>query len=660
MAKISSLNESCLLCVIKILAAIMRTLPYSLALFLARIVGEICFYILHKKRRIIYGNLKSVFSSVKTPQEILHLTKENFKSMTQNFVDIMFLPKIKSQGYENYVRFEDRAVIDEALKKNKGLIFLAIHSGSWELASLVGSSLGVTYNVVANEQSKVPKIDLLLNRYRAIAGAKIIAPGTGVTRDILRALKNNGIVSLALDQGGKEGMPVDFFGKTASMSTGALRLGIKLGTPVCPVWIGRDADGRHTLQVFAPLPLEGLKDEDGVRFALKHAVKIVEEKINSHAHEYLWFYKVYKYTTQIKVLVIDDGKTGHLRQSQAVAAKLMTVFKSRGISGKVETVTVTFKSGWMAKLFSFYAGTVALLGLDAYETELKFFLTSTSYNALSQVRGDWMISSGSSSGGVNFFLKRCFDARSICVLKAGLVAWRHFDLVIVPEHDRKESYVNPRIIYTKAALNLITPAYLKDQETQLLSQYSHLKNNVRFKIGVLLGGNTRGVTYDDVQIRMLLNKIKEAASHYNADILISTSRRTPSDVEAVVVKELRNFERTTLCIIANSNNSAYAVGGILSLSDLLIVSGESISMVSEAIASGKKTIVFKPQGSFDTNESFNKFDRFVLSLSDQGFILACSIKEVSNAIIKMMSHKITLKTLQDNIHVQKAMEQLIP
>ncbi len=660
MAKISSLKESCLLSVIKVSAAIFRSLPFTLSLAIARVIGGMWFYILSKKRRIIYGNLKAVFSTVKTPQEIIHLTQDNFKFVTQSFVDLMCLPKIKKEGYDKYVQFEDHAVVKDALAQKKGVIFLAIHSGNWELASLVGSSLGYTYNVVANEQSKTPRIDDLLNVYRSIAGAKIIAPGTGVTRDIIRALQNNEIVSLALDQGGKDGTPVEFLGKTASMSTGALRLGLKYQTPVCPVWIVRNPDGRHTLRVFNPLDLTGLEDTPaGLKQALTMAVKVFEPKLREHPQEFLWFNKLYKYSTQSYVLILDDGKTGHLRQSQAAAAALTSALKNQGKAVSVKSVPVEFQNSLKAKLFALYTGILSLTGLDANEGELAFFLKPASYTALHKERGDWIISCGSSTGGINFFLKRCFDVKSICILKAGLVDWRHFDLVVAPQHDKKDQRESPKVIYTKAALNLINPSYLKEQEEQLLHQYSHLKNNVRFKIGVLIGGNTKGVEFDEGQMRLLVNKIKEAASHYNADILITTSRRTPPEVEAVIAKELKNFDRTALCIIANVNNSAYAVGGILSLSDLLIVSGESISMVSEALASGKRTIVFKPGGSYDDKGSLDKFDRFVLSLSDQGFILACSIREMSNAMAKMMSNKITLKSLQDNALVQKAFERML-
>ena len=660
MARMFSSKESCLLSVIKFMAAIFRSLPYCVALYIARIIGTVWFYVLSKKRRVIYGNLKIAFASFRTPHQLTALTKEIFIFVTQSFVDLMCLPKIKRVGLEQYVRIEGREYLESALNQKKGVIILGIHSGSWELASLALNSLGYGYNIVANEQPKVPRIDDLLIEYRTISGAKIIAPGTGVTRDIIRALQNNEIVSLGLDQGGKEGVPVEFFGKTASFSTGALRLALKYKTPVCPVWTVRGPDGKNTVMILEPLTLEGVEDsEAGLKQALLQAAKVFEALLNDHPQEYLWFYKLYKYSTQVNILILDDGKTGHLRQSQAAASKLSEVLKKKSKTVSVRSVRIEFRGLVRAKLFSLYTMILSLCGLDANEGNLAFFLTADSFSVLSKERGDWVISSGSVTGGVNFFLKRCFDVRSICILKAGLADWKHFDLVIAPEHDKKYGASRDKIVFTKAALNVIAPAYLRSQKEQLLGQYSHLKNNVRFKIGILLGGNTKGIEFDEGQIHALLSKVKEAAQHYNADILITTSRRTPPEVEAAVVRDLKGFERTALCIIANSNNTPYAVGGILSLSDLLIVSGESISMVSEALSSGKRTIVFRPTGSYDKQEGLNKFDRFVLSLSDQGFILACSIKEISNSIAKMMTNKITLKTLQDNALVEKAFEHML-
>ena len=81
--------------------------------------------------------------------------------------------------------------------------------------------------MVANDQSKLPQLDKMLNEYRTIAGAHVITAGVA-TKEIIRAMHDNEIVSLVLDQGGKTGLVVPFFGKTASMSTGAIPFGFKI------------------------------------------------------------------------------------------------------------------------------------------------------------------------------------------------------------------------------------------------------------------------------------------------------------------------------------------------------------------------------------------------------------------------------------------------
>ena len=78
-------------------------------------------------------------------------------------------------------------------------------------------------------------------------------------------------------------------------------------------------------------------------------------------------------------------------------------------------------------------------------------------------------------------------------------------------------------------------------------------------------------------------------------MLASTSRRTPSDIEGLVKSELEGFDKCRLLVIANERNIPEAVGGILGVSDFIVVSGESVSMVSEAVSSGKYVLVFRPQ-----------------------------------------------------------------
>ena len=233
-----------------------------------------------------------------------------------------------------------------------------------------------------------------------------------------------------------------------------------------------------------------------------------------------------------------------------------------------------------------------------------------------------------------------------------------FDVVVSPQHDKPGIIRRARLITPKVSPNLINAAYLKEQAEGLVKHYSHLKGNVRTKFGILLGGDTKGVKFDEAQIHELIVQIKETALHYNADILLTTSRRTPEAIEQIIVKELKNFERCSLCIIANQRNIPEAVGGILGLSDLVIVSGESISMVSEALSSGKRTIVFSPHGQY-RDKPRDKYEAFVLKLNDQGYLMVTSVYDMKAKITQLLNRKITLKTLDDHGIIQSGLEMIV-
>jgi len=60
---------------------------------------------------------------------------------------------------------------------------------------------------------------------------------------------------------------------------------------------------------------------------------ILERYIRKYPHEYFWFYKIWKYSNLKPVVILSDGKTGHIRQSQA-ALKLINEAASSYPEGK--------------------------------------------------------------------------------------------------------------------------------------------------------------------------------------------------------------------------------------------------------------------------------------------------------------------------------------
>ena len=117
--------------------------------------------------------------------------------------------------------------------------------------------------------------------------------------------------------------------------------------------------------------------------------------------------------------------------------------------------------------------------------------------------------------------------------------------------------------------------------------------------------------------------------------------------------------RCPLLIIANQENVPEAVGGILGLSDINVVSGDSISMISEAATSGKNTVVFYPETKAKVLKASDKHYKFIKNLHQNGYIVASDIKEVASAILDVAKNKVQTKRLDDHMVILEAMRYVI-
>lgn len=635
-------------------------LPAETALRLGRAIGLIGYYLDRKHKAMAYANLKIAFAKTKKPSEIKRIVKKIFQNYGENIIELLRVPVIKRIGAEKFVKLEGRENVDAALKKNKGLILLAMHFGSWEMSNLMSVLTGHPYRVVAKPQTRFTKLDELLNSLRLHSGSVVIARGRG-TREIIESLRKNEIIGMVVDQGGRDGALVKFFGRLASMSVGAIKMGIKYDIPVCFSIIIREKNSQHRLVIHPAL--EFVKSGDLERDVISNLNKIInlmEGYITQYPSEYMWFYKIWKYSKEATAVILDDGKAGHLRQSQAIAGAIKTALAERGIQCDVQTVDVCFKSRlsqMLIAVLSFISHPFFCQGRLRY---LKWFLTRKSFLDIASVKADFVVSCGSSAAPVNFFLSRDYRAKSISILKPGILGFRRFDLVVLPQHDNpKNKKMRGKVIYAQGAPNLINEAYLKEQARLLLNRFSHLQSTKEIKVGILLGGDTKKHFISEGQIKILIGQVKNACEQNDADILITTSRRTPAAIENILQREIKNHPRCRMLILANRSNIPEAVGGILGLCDILVVSGDSVSMVSEAASSGKDVIVFPPLRRRKSLWGKDKHDLFIENLHNRGHIVLSKEKDIGEVIASMARNKIKTKILNDGDVILGAAREVI-
>jgi mitochondrial fission protein ELM1 len=218
-------------------------------------------------------------------------------------------------------------------------------------------------------------------------------------------------------------------------------------------------------------------------------------------------------------------------------------------------------------------------------------------------------------------------------------------------HDKPPSRKNVAII--DGALNLIDDDYLGSQARQLSRDSGISIPFDQIYIGFLLGGNTRDFQLEADAVEQVLTGLKEAAAKSKAGLLVTTSRRTPVAVEAVVKSELAGCGCTKLVIIANEKNYSSAVGGILGLSRIVVVSGESISMISESVSSLKHVVVFKSKG------ISARHNIFLNNFSSKGYIHLVDARDVGRTVESLLRDPSRIKPLKDNQIVLESLRRIL-
>jgi mitochondrial fission protein ELM1 len=116
------------------------------------------------------------------------------------------------------------------------------------------------------------------------------------------------------------------------------------------------------------------------------------------------------------------------------------------------------------------------------------------------------------------------------------------------------------------------------------------------------------------------------------------------------------FEQDRRCrflVIANERNYDFSVGGILDRSDIVVISPESISMVSEAASADKYVIVFQAPGLSRKHRALlNDFQR-------DGLIRLAPAGGLSGAITDIWQNKPMRRLLDDRRAVIEGLRTIL-
>jgi uncharacterized protein len=170
---------------------------------------------------------------------------------------------------------------------------------------------------------------------------------------------------------------------------------------------------------------------------------------------------------------------------------------------------------------------------------------------------------------------------------------RHMiDLMVAPAHDRADG---ANVIETRGAVHGVTPEKLAVAG----ARFAHLLADLpRPLIAVLLGGSNRAYRVTGERARSFAAQLRAVADQ-GYGLAITPSRRTDPEIVVLLRSGLAGPK---VYLWDGDGENPYL--GLLACADAVVVTADSVSMVSEAAATGKPVYVIDLAG------GSAKFDRF--------------------------------------------------
>jgi mitochondrial fission protein ELM1 len=216
---------------------------------------------------------------------------------------------------------------------------------------------------------------------------------------------------------------------------------------------------------------------------------------------------------------------------------------------------------------------------------------------------DILIASGRKSVGIALHVKKMSGGKTFLVqIQDPQVSPKLFDLVVASEHDKVRG---DNVLLTAGSLHRVTPEKIAEAQKIFEAALGGLPHP---RIAVLLGGSSKAYTMTRDSALLLAQQLKTLAETLQCGLMITASRRTGEENTRLLRSMLRGDN--VFFWDGQGDNPYFA---LLGFADHIVVTEDSVSMVSEAVSTGKPVHIAPLKG------GSKRFDLFHQDFAQKSF-----------------------------------------
>lgn len=205
---------------------------------------------------------------------------------------------------------------------------------------------------------------------------------------------------------------------------------------------------------------------------------------------------------------------------------------------------------------------------------------------------DVAIAAGRRAAPLLRFIKKKSGGKTkiVQIMFPGMIGLSDFDLVVLPNHDGCKA-IRPNILRVTGAPHRITAERLNAEREKWAQVFESLPHP---RIALIVGGATKDKPFTADMARDLARRaVALAEKSGGGSFMVTTSRRTGAEQEKIIRDALPEPKFFYGWGNKEIENPYF---GYLALADAVIVTGDSVSMCSEACAAGVPVYIYAPAG----------------------------------------------------------------
>ena len=211
----------------------------------------------------------------------------------------------------------------------------------------------------------------------------------------------------------------------------------------------------------------------------------------------------------------------------------------------------------------------------------------------------------------------------------------HFDFIVAPEHDAIEG---KNVINTKGAIHYLTENEISENKDYL---NSFIKKDERKIWALIMGGPTKYYDYSTKNMKHIFTALYKLLKKHDFQLVVIPSMRTPINT----IHYAKEFFGENHTIIMDVDKKAYL--SALAISENIIVTCDSSSMISEAALTGKPIYI----ASILPKKNDKRFQRFrnlfrelniIRNLGEEVEIWSYEKLDETNRVANIIKQKINL------------------